>query len=188
MAPAELTAAFVAQFNCSPSISVTAPGRVNLIGEHTDYNEGFVLPCALQYKTTILAAPRADSQVCAISLQYPDALESFDLSAPIEHGQWAWGDYLRGVVNELKTDEHDIRGMNIAITSDVPQGSGLSSSAALEVAIGGLFSYANQLNLSNAQIARYGQRAENNFIDCQCGIMDQLISAKAHNTACETVS
>lgn len=174
-----LLKAFEQRFNRAPTIQVSAPGRVNLIGEHTDYNEGFVLPCALQYKTDVLAVPRDDNKVHAFSLQYPDATETFDLSVDVKHGQWPWGDYLRGVTKELLQSGHSLSGMDIAISSDVPQGSGLSSSAALEVAIGGLFNFASDLQLSGAQIARYGQLAENNFIDCQCGIMDQLISAEA---------
>lgn len=174
-----LSQAFSHHFNKHPEFSVSAPGRVNLIGEHTDYNEGFVLPCALQYKTQVLAAKRADNIINAFSLQYPEAIEQFDISQTIEHGQWAWGDYLRGVVNELLKAGHVLSGMDIVISSNVPQGSGLSSSAAFEVAIAGLFNEACQLGLSGPQLARIGQLAENNFIDCQCGIMDQLISAEA---------
>jgi len=174
-----LAQAFSDYFGRSPEVYVSAPGRVNLIGEHTDYNEGFVLPCALQYKTHILAAKRIDSLVNAHSLQYPDAHEQFDLSEVIVHGQYAWGDYLRGVADELLKAGHSLSGMDIVITSDVPQGSGLSSSAALEVSVAGLFNHAYGLGLSGPQLAKIGQLAENNFIDCQCGIMDQLISAEA---------
>ncbi|WP_371194835.1 galactokinase [Glaciecola sp. SC05] len=174
-----LAQAFSSHFKRPPQFSVSAPGRVNLIGEHTDYNEGFVLPCALQYKTNVMAAKRSDSIINAFSLQYPEAIEHFDLSQPIEHGLYPWGDYLRGVVNELLKAEHVISGMDIVISSNVPQGSGLSSSAAFEVAIAGLFNEAFGLGLSGPQMARIGQLAENNFIDCQCGIMDQLISAEA---------
>ncbi|WP_100657630.1 galactokinase [Alteromonas flava] len=175
--------AFVKAYDCSPDYQATAPGRVNLIGEHTDYNEGFVLPCALQYKTIVLARPRQDSKVNVISLQYPQQREQFDLSGQITPGDYPWGDYVRGVALELIAAGHTLAGVDLAITSDVPQGAGLSSSAALEVAIGGMFNELNGLGLSNAQIARFGQLAENNFIDCQCGIMDQLISAKAQHHA-----
>ncbi len=170
---------FQEKFSQAPDIYVSSPGRVNLIGEHTDYNNGFVLPCALQYKTHILATKRDDSLIKAYSLQYLDQPEEFDLNAEITHGDWAWGDYLRGVAKELLGQGHQLTGLNIFIDSQVPQGSGLSSSAALEVAVGGLFNYVGKLGLSTQQIARTGQAAENNFIDCQCGIMDQLISAEA---------
>lgn len=174
-----LMKAFSNHFNKSPEFSISAPGRVNLIGEHTDYNEGFVLPCALQYKTHVLAAKRSDGLINAVSLQYPDVIEVFDISKPITNGPLAWGDYLRGLVKELLNAGHSISGMDIVISSNVPQGCGLSSSAAFEVALVGLFNEAYDLGLSGPQIARIGQLAENNFIDCQCGIMDQLISAEA---------
>jgi galactokinase len=174
-----LAQAFTSHFKKSPEFSVSAPGRVNLIGEHTDYNEGFVLPCALQYRTKVLASKRTDGIVNAFSLQYGEAIEQFDLSEPIVHGKWPWGDYLRGVVSELLKAGHVLCGMDIIISSDVPQGCGLSSSAAFEVAIAGLFNEACELGLSGPQMARVGQLAENNFIDCQCGIMDQLICTQA---------
>ena len=179
MSNSELKQAYKSYFGSQPELLVSAPGRVNIIGEHTDYNDGFVLPCALHYKTEIAASKRSDSIVKAFSLQYPEQIEEFDIGSPITHGQWAWGDYLRGVVKELLALDKSIGGMNLVITSDVPQGSGLSSSAALEVAIGGLFNSAYALGLNKPEIARIGQLAENNFIDCQCGIMDQLISAEA---------
>ncbi|MDM7859221.1 galactokinase [Alteromonas sp. ASW11-36] len=179
MAHEALAQAFTQHFGNAPTVKVSAPGRVNLIGEHTDYNEGFVLPCALQFKTLIVAKPREDTIINAFSLQYPEAIEQFDIAEPINPGLYPWGDYLRGVVKELMDAGAPLTGMDIAISSDVPQGSGLSSSAALEVAVGGLFNFSCNLGLTGAQIARTGQLAENNFIDCQCGIMDQLISAEA---------
>lgn len=158
-----------------------SPGRVNVIGEHTDYNDGFVLPAALQFTTQILCRPRADNTINACSVQYPGEKESFSIEGEIKPGEFAWGNYLRGVVVELLKAGHTLCGMDVLITSDVPQGSGLSSSAALEVAFGGLLNHCCKLGLSEQQIALIGQAAENNFIDCQCGIMDQLISAKAQN-------
>jgi galactokinase len=179
MSQDNLLKVFEEKYSAPATMIVKAPGRVNIIGEHTDYNDGFVLPCALHYKTEIAANRRDDTLVKASSLQYPEQVEEFDLSEPITHGKWAWGDYLRGVAKELLEAGHELGGLELVINSDVPQGSGLSSSAALEVAVGGLFNSAFSLGLTPQEIARTGQLAENNFIDCQCGIMDQLISAEA---------
>lgn len=156
----------------------SAPGRVNLIGEFTDYNRGFVLPCSLQFRTRVLYRRRADNQVVVRSLNYPGEQDNFDLNREIGHGPSSWGNYIRAVAYVLKRQGHDLCGLELLIDSDVPQGSGLSSSAALEVAVGGAFNAACGLDLSTEQIALFGQRAENDFMDCRCGIMDQLISAK----------
>lgn len=175
----EFFAQFVNLFALEPNMLASSPGRVNIIGEHTDYNDGFVLPAALQFDTKILCRPRKDSIINAYSMQYPGENENFDTSEPLIPGDLAWGNYLRGVVSEYQKANYQIGGVDILITSNVPQGSGLSSSAALEVAFGGLLNYCFKLGLNEQQIALIGQAAENNFIDCQCGIMDQLISAKA---------
>jgi len=172
---------FDALFDAAPSVLSVSPGRVNIIGEHTDYNDGFVLPVALQFNTQILSRRRDDMMINAMSLQYPGEVEQFAINDLIMPGALPWGNYLRGVVNELKTAGHTLSGLDVLITSDVPQGSGLSSSAALEVAFGGLLNHCFSLGLNEQQIAKIGQAAENNFIDCQCGIMDQLISAKAQS-------
>lgn len=176
---AEFLQKFEQLFGAKPTILASSPGRVNIIGEHTDYNDGFVLPAALQFNTQILCKKRDDNIINAKSMQYDGELESFDLSKDLLPGDLAWGNYLRGVVNEFKADNLPLGGCDILITSNVPQGSGLSSSAALEVAFGGLLNHCFDAGLSEQQIALIGQAAENNFIDCQCGIMDQLISAKA---------
>lgn len=180
-----IDAAFAQAFNLLyqsvPSVLASSPGRVNVIGEHTDYNDGFVLPAALQFNTQILCKPRNDSKIVAHSVQYPGETEQFDVNEDIKPGQFAWGNYLRGVVNEFKKAGFALGGCELLITSNVPQGSGLSSSAALEVAFGGLLNHCFDCGLSEQKIALLGQAAENNFIDCQCGIMDQLISAKAQN-------
>jgi galactokinase len=176
---AEFLQKFEQLFGAKPTVLASSPGRVNIIGEHTDYNDGFVLPAALQFDTQILCKKRDDNIINAMSMQYDGELESFDLSKDLLPGDLAWGNYLRGVVNEFKADNLPLGGCDILITSNVPQGSGLSSSAALEVAFGGLLNHCFDAGLSEQQIALIGQAAENNFIDCQCGIMDQLISAKA---------
>ena len=155
----------------------SAPGRVNLIGEFTDYNNGFVLPCALEFCTRILYRKRNDNKVVVHSLHYPGESDEFFLDQEIARGESQWGNYIRAVAFVLKRQGHQLSGVDLLIDSNVPQGSGLSSSAALEVAIGGVFNQACQLNLSNETIAVLGQEAENDFMDCQCGIMDQLVSA-----------
>ncbi|NMP16216.1 galactokinase [Thalassotalea sp. Y01] len=112
------------------------------------------------------------------STQYPGEHDRFDVSADISQGDSQWGNYIRAMAFVLKRQGHQLSGVDVLIDSDVPQGSGLSSSAALEVAIGGMFNDTANLNLSTEDIALLGQQAENDFMDCQCGIMDQMISAK----------
>jgi galactokinase len=161
---AEFLQKFEQLFGAKPTVLASSPGRVNIIGEHTDYNDGFVLPAALQFDTQILCKKRDDNIINAMSMQYDGELESFDLSKDLLPGDLAWGNYLRGVVNEFKADNLPLGGCDILITSNVPQGSGLSSSAALEVAFGGLLNHCFDAGLSEQQIALIGQAAENNFI------------------------
>jgi galactokinase len=160
-----------------------APGRVNLIGEFTDYNNGFVLPCALEFLTRILYRKRADNRIVVHSLNYPGEHDEFTIDGEISQGDSQWGNYIRAVTFVFKRQGHQLCGVDLLIDSNVPQGSGLSSSAALEVAVGGVFNQLSHLNLSGQMIALLGQQAENDFMDCQCGIMDQLVSSngkKAH--------
>jgi len=156
----------------------SAPGRVNLIGEFTDYNQGFVFPCSLDFRTLVLFRARTDQQVVVHSVNYPGEHDSFALDKPILAGSSQWGNYIRSMAYVLKNAGHQLRGVDLLISSNVPQGAGLSSSAALEVAIGGAFNQVSLLGLNLQQLALFGQQAENEFMDCQCGIMDQLISAK----------
>ncbi len=173
----EFEQAFSSIFAEPPQAISIAPGRVNLIGEFTDYNDGFVLPCALQYSTRILFSKHSDNLISVQSTQYPDESDCFSVSDDIVSGESHWGNYIRAVAFVFKREGLDISGFNMLIDSDVPQGSGLSSSAALEVAVGGMFNHACKLGLSKEKIALLGQAAENDFIDCQCGVMDQMISA-----------
>ena len=158
-----------------------APGRVNLIGEFTDYNDGFVFPCSLEFRTQVMFKERDDNTITVQSLNYPGEQDSFNVDEPISEGQSQWGNYIRAVAFVLKRAGHTLRGADLLIYSNLPQGSGLSSSAALEVAVGGMFNHIAQLGLSEEKIALLGQEAENDFMHCQCGIMDQLISAKGEN-------
>lgn len=171
---------FEQEFGYAPSHIVQAPGRVNLIGEHTDYNDGFVLPCAINYQTVVAAAKRDDHLVRVISIDYGNALDEFDLSQEITfQADKMWANYIRGVVKCLLARGHSLSGVDLAVSGNVPQGAGLSSSAALEVVIGQTFKELFNLAISQADIALNGQQAENEFVGCNCGIMDQMISAQA---------
>lgn len=157
---------------------IKAPGRVNLIGEHTDYNDGFVLPCAIEYATLVAVSARDDNRVSVIALDYEGETDEFSLTESIEFVEnKMWANYVRGVVSELIKRGYSLQGCNIAITGNVPQGAGLSSSAALEVGIADTFNQLCKLNISKEDLALISQAAENNFVGCACGIMDQLISA-----------
>jgi galactokinase len=171
---------FTAAFGAAPTLLVQAPGRVNLIGEHTDYNDGFVLPCAIDFHTLIAARSRDDALVRVAAADYGDAIDEFRLDAPIAaRADAQWANYVRGVVTVLLARGVALRGAELAISGNVPQGAGLSSSAALEVATAQAFKSLQGLNeLSATQLALIGQQAENQFVGVNCGIMDQLISAR----------
>ncbi|QEW33023.1 galactokinase [Erwinia billingiae] len=169
---------FQEKFGYAADHTIQAPGRVNLIGEHTDYNDGFVLPCAIDYQTVIACAKRDDRQVRVIAADYDNEQDIFSLDEPIAPlNDKMWANYVRGVVKHLQKRNNDFAGVDMVIAGDVPQGAGLSSSASLEVAVGTVFQQLYDLPLDGAEIAVNGQEAENQFVGCNCGIMDQLISA-----------
>ncbi len=169
---------FREKFKQAPTHFFQAPGRVNLIGEHTDYNDGFVLPCAINYQTVIAAAARSDKRIVVTSANFEGQMSEFDLTAPIEHDAAApWSDYVRGVAWTLQQRGYELQGANLALMGNVPQGAGLSSSASLEVAVGTTLSYLSGLPLDGKTVALVGQQAENQFVGVNCGIMDQFISA-----------
>jgi galactokinase len=172
-------AVFEAAFGAAPTTFVQAPGRVNLIGEHTDYNDGLVLPCAIDYRTVIAARERDDRVVRVAAADYENAIDTYQLDAPIARLEAPmWANYVRGVVRELVQRGLPMRGMDLAIAGDVPQGAGLSSSASLSVAVCRLFaSLPGFESLSPIDMALIAQRAENDFVGCKCGNMDQIISA-----------
>lgn len=174
-----VTQAFKQVLGYAPGHIIQAPGRVNLIGEHTDYNDGFVLPCAINYQTVVAAAKRDDNLVRVVAADYDSAVDEFDITQEITFQKdKMWSNYIRGVVKCLLARGFKFRGADIAVTGDVPQGAGLSSSAALEVVIGQTFKVLYGLDISQAEIALNGQQAENQFVGMNCGIMDQLISAE----------
>ncbi|WP_316676862.1 galactokinase [uncultured Tolumonas sp.] len=174
----KVLAVFQRSFGSEPDLFVRAPGRVNLIGEHTDYNDGFVLPCAIDYETVVALQRRDDDKVVVFAADYANQWDEFSLTQPIEpHSDQMWSNYIRGVVKFLLEKGLALKGLNMVVSGNVPQGAGLSSSASLEVAIGEAFNQAYQLDLTPAAIALNGQEAENKFVGCNCGIMDQMISA-----------
>ena len=173
-----LTDLFTNTFGHQPTHFFQAPGRVNLIGEHTDYNDGFVLPCAIDYQAMIAVSPRDDQKVVATAHSFDGQVSEFELSLPIAHSEEAfWSNYVRGVATVLLEKGMDLKGVNIAIIGNVPQGAGLSSSACLEVVTGLTLTRMAGLEVSLKELALIGQQAENEFVGCKCGIMDQMISA-----------
>ncbi|EKA5637445.1 galactokinase [Vibrio navarrensis] len=175
----KVKSAFQTVLGYTPTHLIQAPGRVNLIGEHTDYNDGFVLPCAINYQTVVAAAKRGDNLVRVVSVDYGNALDEFDITQEILfQPDKMWANYIRGVVMCLLARGYQFGGADISVSGDVPQGAGLSSSAALEVVIGQTFKELYDLAISQAEIALNGQQAENEFVGCNCGIMDQMISAQ----------
>jgi galactokinase len=152
-----------------------APGRVNLIGEHTDYNDGFVMPMAIEKEITMLAQLRPDKKIKFYSLDY-DQLVEYELDN-LEYDQKnVWANYLMGVVDEIQKLGKKLQGFNLMFTGNVPQGSGLSSSAALEVVTAMTICDLHKIKIDGVEMALLAQRAENNFVGVQCGIMDQYIS------------
>jgi len=166
----------------APELVARAPGRVNLIGEHTDYNDGFVLPCAIDFDTAIAAARRDDREVRVVACDYGEATDGFGLDAPIGHRNDApWPNYVRGVVQRLLARGIALQGADLVVSGNVPQGAGLSSSASLEVCVCQAFKGLQRLDdrtLDPTTMALVSQEAENRFVGMNCGIMDQLISAR----------
>ena len=171
----KVTAAYALRFGGQPALLVRAPGRVNLIGEHTDYNGGFVFPMAIDREVWIALTPRADDRVEVYSVDF-DEDATFACGA-IAHGEPRWLEYIRGVAWALAAEGHALKGWTGTVTGDVPRGAGLSSSAALEVATVMAFISTSGLDLTPTQRALLAQCAENQWVGMNCGIMDQLISA-----------
>ncbi|MBN2217882.1 MAG: galactokinase [Pirellulales bacterium] len=167
--------AFERRFGRAPRWVVRAPGRVNLIGEHTDYNDGFVLPLAIDRAVWLALAPRGDRRVEVFSLDF-DRPAAFDLDDPVKEGH-DWDEYVKGTAWSLIQAGFRLAGWEGVAWGNVPVGAGLSSSAALELATARAFAAAGSLAWDPATMARLAQRAENHWVGVNCGIMDQLISA-----------
>ena len=174
--PVELLQSFAAKFGGAPRV-FSAPGRVNLIGEHTDYNDGFVFPIAIEQRTYVAARARADGLVVVHSLGKHEE-GRFDLAEPGERRRNSWLDYVEGTAQALRSRGHQLRGADMALWSDVPVGAGLSSSAALEMAVGlALVSLAAEKQADPIELALAGQAAEHEYVGTLCGIMDQFAAA-----------
>ncbi len=171
--------AFRAKFDAPPALLARAPGRVNLIGEHTDYNGGFVLPVAIDRATWLAFTPRDDGAFALDALDMDGAMV-VDLDALPAARLGSWADYVVGVAWALgEAGLPPTRGLDGTLAGDVPQGAGLSSSAALELAVARALAAASALPWDPARMALAAQRAENGWVGVQTGIMDQMVSAAA---------
>ena len=167
--------AFRDRFGEEPAWITRSPGRVNIIGEHTDYNEGFALPLAIDYQTRVALRPRGDSRVQIAALDKNEELE-FDLG-DLPRGLGGWQDYLTGVAWALQEEGYALGGWEGVFAGDVPLGAGLSSSAALELALARAFALASSLDWVPKRMALVCREAENRWVGVNSGIMDQMISA-----------
>ncbi|MBQ4890779.1 galactokinase [Shewanella sp. MMG014] len=171
---------FVQTFGTTADDLYQAPGRVNIIGEHTDYNEGFVLPAAINFHTVIAVKERSDNTFRAVTDAFPGQIIQWKFGEEsTSQDSNSWGNYLKGFTASMFQSGLKAKGLDLAIVGNVPLGAGMSSSAALEVAFGTAISYASQLHLSPLAIAQIAQRGEHRFIKTESGIMDQTISALA---------
>jgi galactokinase len=171
-----LTSEFAKRFDQSPTLFSRAPGRVDLMGSHTDYNDGYVMTMAIDCDTWIAARPRTDRKVSVASLNL-DGEATFSLDEIVYDNVVSWSNYVRGVADVLQNAGHSLTGFDGLIHSTIPFGSGLSSSAALEVATAMLFNRLDNLGIDSANLALFCQQAENEFVGMNCGILDQYSSA-----------
>lgn len=171
----KLTRVFQELYHTEPRI-FRAPGRVNLIGEHTDYNEGFVLPAAIDRETMVAAAARSDRRIRVYSTEKKESIE-FDLDQAGAKQRGVWQDYVEGVAQALLANGTELCGADLALTSNVPEGAGLSSSAALEISVGFALLSLSGAGVDRVRLALAGQQAEHQYVGTKSGIMDQFISA-----------
>ncbi|MBE7433366.1 MAG: galactokinase [Anaerolineales bacterium] len=174
MIPATLVRKFQSDFNAKPGFIVRAPGRVNLIGEHTDYNEGFVLPMAIDRGVWIALKPRRDSTVRIASLEL-ETESAFELTSLTPGSGWI--EYPKGIANKLMNAGYILKGFDAVMTGDVPRGAGLSSSAAVELAVARAFACSSGFEWDAVAMAKLAQKAENEWVGVNSGIMDQMASA-----------
>ena len=172
--PQALSETFQSLYGGQPKL-YRAPGRVNLIGEHTDYNQGFVMPAAIDFSTWLAIAPRRDRKLSVRSENFAETVE-LDLDQPATQGRGHWSDYPFGVAVKLEESGHRLIGANMLVRGEVPIGSGLSSSAAIEVATGLALLEDSEARIDRVTLAKLCQQAENEFVGMRCGLMDQFIS------------
>jgi galactokinase len=169
-----LARSFESYFNAKPEFIVRAPGRVNLIGEHTDYNDGFVLPMGIDRAVWLAFRPRTDGQVRIRSLDL-EADSAFELNS-LRKGE-GWAEYPKGVAHQLMEEGYELKGFDAVMTGDIPRGAGLSSSAGVELAVARAFSTVSGFTWDAIKMAKIAQKAENEWVGVNCGIMDQMASS-----------
>ncbi|MCL1079720.1 galactokinase [Parashewanella spongiae] len=174
------TKLFVRTFGTTADACYQAPGRINLMGEHTDYNEGFVLPAAINFRVVIAAKRRDDKVFRAVTDIAPDEFIEWNFGDEgVQATGVCWANYLKCFTSALAQSGLEANGLDIAIVSDIPIESGFSSSSALEIAFGSALNDAHQLHLSPLAVAQIAQRGEYNYMGRTCGMKDQMISALA---------
>jgi galactokinase len=175
---AAASARFERAFGGKPTLAAAAPGRVNLIGEHTDYNDGFVLPMAIAHQAVVVAAPSdAGGKRVRLASTAFDGIAQFSADGSLQRGEPKWSNYIRGVVAGFLARGVAVPGFDAVIDSSVPVGGGLSSSAAIEVSAATLLEMLTGVNLGGVAKALLAQKAEHEYAGMPCGIMDQFISA-----------
>ena len=166
------------QFGVKPDQISVAPGRVNLIGEHTDYNDGFVLPAAINFYTCVTGSKTGNDQVTVCAVDFGDDIDHFKVQHDIKaSNKDLWKNYIRGAFRILMAEGYSVNGCQLTISGNIPKGAGLSSSASLEVAVLFTLNELFSLGLSKTEIAILGQRIEGEFVGISCGVMDQLSAA-----------
>lgn len=174
----DLKERFCERYGAAPRV-FRAPGRVNLIGEHTDYNDGFVMPSAIDFYIWVAISPREDRKLMLHSENFTDTVE-IDLDQPNPRAKGQWSDYMQGVAVTLEQAGHRLRGANLLVRGEVPIGSGLSSSAAIEVATGTALLNTAGVMVPGTELAQLCRQAENNFVGARVGIMDPFVSCCGH--------
>ena len=162
-------------FQKAPETIFLSPGRINIIGEHVDYNDGYVLPAAIN-KYICFAVSKNETLECKLIAKDLNESYTFNLQDVIKPTETMWANYILGVIQQLKEKGFSLKGFNIVFSSTIPMGAGLSSSAALECGIGFAMNTLFNLGLTKAEIALIGQKAEHTFAGVNCGIMDQFAS------------